>query len=124
MEYGAYGSGVISAFLPFAVAAIAPFSKSEPSWTKEKQFLISITNYCNLLNIRREPLKREHARLTVSGLNGDLLIPTPHRSVPGPYGKFRYEALDLKNCLVIFHDSTQRHTNPSVLYVHDLLKDT
>ena len=29
----------------------------------------------------------------------------------GPSGKFRYEALGLKYCLVKFHDSTQRHTN-------------
>ena len=31
---------------------------------------------------------------------------------PGPSGKCRYEALALKYCLVIFHDSTQRQTNP------------
>ena len=32
--------------------------------------------------------------------------------LPGPSGNFRYEALALKYCLVIFRDSTQSHTNP------------
>ena len=42
----------------------------------------------------------------------------------GHSGKFRYEALALKCCLVIFHDLTQCHTNPSSIYVHDFLKGT
>ena len=42
----------------------------------------------------------------------------------GPSGKFRHEALGLKYYLVIFYESTQRHTKPSVVFVHDLLKDT
>ena len=39
-------------------------------------------------------------------------------------GKFRYEALAIRYCLVICHDLTQRHTNPLVMYVHDSLKET
>ena len=48
--------------------------------------------------------------------------PILRRFLAVPSGKFRYEALALKYCIVIFHDSTQRHTNPTVMYVHDLLK--
>ena len=38
---------------------------------------------------------------------------TCKRSVPLHSGKVCYEALVLKYYLVIFHDSTQRHTNPT-----------
>ena len=49
--------------------------------------------HCSLLTVKPVPVSQAQAEA-------------------GPYGKFRYEALALKYCLVIFHDSTQRHTNP------------
>ena len=54
----------------------------------------------------------------------DIRLITRTTSSTGPSGKFCYEALALKHCLFIFHDSTKCHTNPSVMYVHNLLKDT
>ena len=53
-----------------------------------------------------------------------LFVNKFHYWLSGPSNKFRYKALALKQSLVIFHDSTQRHTNPSVVYVHNLLKYT
>ena len=53
-----------------------------------------------------------------------LVTQTGTYLVSGPSGKFRYKALGIKYCLVIFHDSTQRHRNTSVMYIHDLLKHT
>ena len=45
-----------------------------------------------------------------------------------PFRNFLIKALPVNfvafaNCLVIFHDLVQRHTNPSVMNVQDLLKD-
>ena len=49
-----------------------------------------------------------------SAVERNWLFPTAHvgHEVPGPSGKFSYKALALKYGLVIFHDSTQRDTNP------------
>ena len=74
-------------------------------------------NFCNFLFVLISSLGVQRVAM-------HLLVNKFHYWLAGPSSKSRYENLALKYFLVIFHNLTQCHTNPSVMYVHDLLKDT